>query len=204
MINKYAEIQDRILLYNACKGILRVKQATIPWGSVAKALSTAGSAVKNYGGKAVNAAKAVNDKLAPVRDVASKVGAGANKAYNVVANPIRDFADWLGDEKTQNRINGLKAGMGFLGSAGQLFGQGQQMMGQMAQSDLEAKQRELQDMQIQAKMMQLQQQMAQMQQGQQPQQQPMQQQQMPQQQQQMPQQQVPQQQQVDPSMYQQQ
>ena len=27
MINKYAEINDRILLYNACKGILRVKTA---------------------------------------------------------------------------------------------------------------------------------------------------------------------------------
>ena len=27
MINKYAEIQDRIILYNACKGILRVKIA---------------------------------------------------------------------------------------------------------------------------------------------------------------------------------
>ena len=27
MIDKYAEIQDRILLYNACKGILRVKMA---------------------------------------------------------------------------------------------------------------------------------------------------------------------------------
>ena len=39
MINKYAEIQDRILIYNACRGILRVKQAAIPWGSVAKALS---------------------------------------------------------------------------------------------------------------------------------------------------------------------
>lgn len=28
MINKYAEIQYRIILYNACKGVLRVKQAT--------------------------------------------------------------------------------------------------------------------------------------------------------------------------------
>ena len=28
MINKYAEIQNRALLYNACKGILRVKQAS--------------------------------------------------------------------------------------------------------------------------------------------------------------------------------
>ena len=27
MINKYAEINDRVLLYNACKGILRVKIA---------------------------------------------------------------------------------------------------------------------------------------------------------------------------------
>lgn len=28
MINKYAEIRDRLALYNACKGVLRVKMAT--------------------------------------------------------------------------------------------------------------------------------------------------------------------------------
>ena len=27
MINKYAEIRDRLALYNACKGVLRIKQA---------------------------------------------------------------------------------------------------------------------------------------------------------------------------------
>lgn len=46
MIDKYAEIQNRIILYNACKGILRVKQAQMQkeaWINIAtSALGAAG------------------------------------------------------------------------------------------------------------------------------------------------------------------
>ena len=44
MINKYAEIQDRILLYNACKGVLRVKIAAgMPGGAVSSMNANAGT-----------------------------------------------------------------------------------------------------------------------------------------------------------------
>jgi len=67
MINKYAEIQDRILLYNACKGILRVKTAhlekrafePISGAVVGGSLGAAGG---YYGGRALARRWGLKDK----------------------------------------------------------------------------------------------------------------------------------------------
>ena len=60
MIDKYAEINNRVLLYNACKGILRVK--------------TAGSLLKNLKGG-----------LAVTSDLVTLAG-GISDAYHGIAN----------------------------------------------------------------------------------------------------------------------
>ena len=68
MINKYAEINNRILLYNACKGILRVKTAYTEkraFPVVQVVGGTIGAGVGGYGGYRVGDAIAKHYNLDP-------------------------------------------------------------------------------------------------------------------------------------------
>lgn len=69
MINKYAEINDRILLYNACKGILRVKTAGYTekraFPVVQVVGGTIGAGLGGYGGYRVGDAIAKHYNLDP-------------------------------------------------------------------------------------------------------------------------------------------
>lgn len=67
MINKYAEINDRILLYNACKGIIRVKTAHIEkraFEPISGAVvgGSLGAAGGYYGGRALARKWGLDDK----------------------------------------------------------------------------------------------------------------------------------------------
>lgn len=67
MINKYAEINDRILLYNACKGILRVKTARLEkraFEPISGAVvgGSLGAAGGYYGGRALARKLGLDDK----------------------------------------------------------------------------------------------------------------------------------------------
>ena len=69
MIDKYAEIQDRILLYNACKGILRLKTANYTekraFPVVQVVGGVAGAGIGGYGGYRAGDALAKRWKLDP-------------------------------------------------------------------------------------------------------------------------------------------
>lgn len=130
MINKYAEINDRVLLYNACKGILRVKMAAADGMTLGNRLdaftrgagAAAVSSLAGIGGKAI---KKQTDKF----DDPTALGKGAIGAGNVlqIAGHTGDaVAGGAAADAIARGIGlkgGLRAGVGLTGAAANALAQ---------------------------------------------------------------------------------
>lgn len=141
MINKYAEIKDRLVLYNACKGVLRVKQAMI-----ANTGST-GSMVPNFSNPDKSGLiSSLDYNPATGGSFSQERRSRLNPPFNLPLQPFQQQPQAPGQQQTQQQ-----APQGVDPNQWQQFQQWQQMMQQFQQQQQEynspeAKQQRLREM----------------------------------------------------------
>ena len=110
MINKYAEINDRILLYNACKGILRVKTAGF-FSTVANAGNSVGSFLGNKNAGFMNwfTSDPVQKAITGFTNVGKLTGTGLQVGTQVMG--AMNTAKQMGQVNAQAAIEARRAAL---------------------------------------------------------------------------------------------